>query len=51
VGTVWIALASVHEVGAQCFHFDGDRKAVREATLHAGLDSLLERLIACDIQG
>jgi nicotinamide-nucleotide amidase len=51
VGTVWIAVASKDELGAQCHHFDGDRGAVREATLRAGLESLLERLVVRDGHG
>jgi nicotinamide-nucleotide amidase len=51
VGTVWIALASAHQVETQCHHFGGDRGAVREATLRAGLETLLERLVACDGRG
>jgi nicotinamide-nucleotide amidase len=51
VGTVWIALATAHQVEAQCHQFDGDRGAVREATLRAGLESLLERLVACNGHG
>jgi nicotinamide-nucleotide amidase len=51
VGTVWIALASAHQVETQCHHFGGDRGAVREATLRAGLETLLERLVTCDGRG
>jgi nicotinamide-nucleotide amidase len=51
VGTVWIAVAFKDELGAQCHHFDGDRAAVREATLRAGLESLLERLVVRDGHG
>lgn len=46
VGTVWVAVASRDQVEAQCYRFDGDRLAVREATLRAGLESLLELLNA-----
>jgi nicotinamide-nucleotide amidase len=41
VGTVWIAVASADQLQAQCHHFDGDRAAVREATLLAVLEALL----------
>jgi len=41
VGTVWIAVASADQLQAQCHHFDGDRAAVREATLLASLEALL----------
>ncbi len=44
VGTVWIAFASADHLEAQCHHFEGDRAAVREATLVAGLDKLIERV-------
>ena len=44
VGTVWIAVASAGQMEAQCHQFDGDRAAVREATLVAGLDKLIERV-------
>jgi len=43
VGTVWIAVASADEVRAQRHHFDGDRAAVREATLRVALERLAER--------
>ena len=42
VGTVWIALAADGYLQAKCHHFDGDRAAVREATLIAGLEHLLD---------
>lgn len=41
VGTVWIALASAEQQQARLFRFDGDRAAVREATLVAALEMLL----------
>lgn len=44
VGTVWIAVASADHLEAQCHRFDGDRAAVREATLVAGLEMLIERV-------
>ena len=44
VGTVWIAVASADHLEAQCHQFDGDRAAVREATLVAGLEMLIERV-------
>ena len=46
VGTVWIAVASARQHSARLFHFDGDRAAVREATLDAALEMLLEMLDA-----
>ena len=48
VGTVWIAVASTDQLQAQCHHFDGDRAAVRQATLRTGLETMLERVLACD---
>ena len=47
VGTVWIAVASAELLQAQCHQFDGDRAAVREATLVAGLKELIARVDAC----
>jgi nicotinamide-nucleotide amidase len=44
VGTVWIAVACAHQAQARCYHFDGDRTAVREATLLVGLETLCELL-------
>ncbi len=42
VGTVWIALAGPGHIEARRFRFDGDRAAVREATLEQGLAMLLD---------
>lgn len=42
VGTVWIALASSDEARAHCHHFEGDRNAVREATLRQALKDILQ---------
>lgn len=44
VGTVWIALAEDGQLEARLHHFDGNRAAVREATLLTSLGMLLERL-------
>ena len=41
VGTVWIAVARAGEQYASLHRFDGDRAAVREATLVAALERLL----------
>ena len=41
VGTVWIAVARDGEQYASVHRFDGDRAAVREATLVAALEHLL----------
>jgi len=42
VGTVWIATASTEQQQARLFRFDGDRAVVRQATLVAALEMLLE---------
>ena len=42
VGTVWIAVASGERLEARLHHFDGDRRAVRDATRDAALATLLE---------
>jgi len=42
VGTVWIAVASKHQANARLHRFDGDRQAVREATLQAAIEALLD---------
>jgi nicotinamide-nucleotide amidase len=44
VGTVWIGVASKHQVNARLHRFDGDRQAVREATLQAAIAALLDLL-------
>jgi nicotinamide-nucleotide amidase len=42
VGTVWIAVASAEQMVAKRYQFDGDRQAVRAATLHSALELLLD---------
>ena len=42
VGTVWIALASAEQMVARRYQFDGDRQAVRAATMQAALALLLD---------
>jgi len=42
VGTVWIAVASKYQASARLYHFDGDRQMVREATLQAAIEVLLD---------
>ena len=42
VGTVWIAVASTGQNIARRFQFDGDRDAVREATLVEALQALID---------
>jgi nicotinamide-nucleotide amidase len=44
VGTVWLAWATPSGLEAECCHFDGDRAAVREATVAHALKGLLARL-------
>lgn len=43
-GTVWIGLASPKGLEAKCYHFSGDREAIREASVQAGLDWLMTSL-------
>ena len=43
VGTVWLAWAGAGGVDTRCEIFDGDRLAVRAATVEAALAGLLER--------
>lgn len=45
VGTVWLAWGQkLGYAEARCFHFDGDRQAVREAAAVAALEGLIRRL-------
>ncbi len=44
VGTVWIAVASRDSARARLHRFDGDRQAVRESTLVAAIEALLDLL-------
>lgn len=46
VGTVWIAVASTDQLGARCHRFEGDRSAVREATLVSAIEAMLDLLSA-----
>ncbi len=48
VGTVWIAVASTGQMLAKRYQFDGDRQAVRAATLIASIELLLD-LVRPDI--
>lgn len=41
VGTVWIAWQWEDKALARCFHFSGDREAIRRATVHAALEGCL----------
>ena len=42
VGSVWIAVAGKDVLQARLHRFDGDRRAVREATLVSAIEALLE---------
>ena len=44
VGTVWFGWATPQGVDTEHCHFDGDRRAVREATVAHALAGLLQRL-------
>lgn len=44
VGTVWIAWQVDDRADARVFHFDGDREAIRLATVEAALSGLVQRL-------
>lgn len=44
VGTVWIAVASAEQMVARRYQFDGDRQAVRAATMQTALAMLLDLL-------
>ncbi|ARU03307.1 damage-inducible protein CinA [Comamonas serinivorans] len=46
VGTVWFAWSVQGQVHAECQRFDGDRSAVRQATLAHALRVLRERVAA-----
>ena len=43
VGTVFIGYADAHTAFARAYHFDGDRAAVREQTICAALELVLEQ--------
>ena len=46
VGTVWLAWGDSAEQHAECFHFPGDRQAVREQAVRQALAGLVARLDA-----
>ena len=46
VGTVWLAWGDTAEQQAECFHFPGDRQAVREQAVRQALAGLVARLDA-----
>lgn len=44
VGTVWLAWGDAEHQQAECFHFPGDRQAVREQAVREALAGLVARL-------
>ncbi|AQU83390.1 MULTISPECIES: CinA family protein [unclassified Halomonas] len=46
VGTVWLAWGDTSHQQAECFHFPGDRQAVREQAVRQALAGLVARLDA-----
>jgi nicotinamide-nucleotide amidase len=46
VGTVWIAVASAEQMVARRYQFDGDRQAVRVATMQSAFELLLDLVSA-----
>jgi nicotinamide-nucleotide amidase len=46
VGTVWFGFSVAGRLSSELMRFDGDRSAVREATVRHGLERLLARLRA-----
>lgn len=46
VGTVWLSWGSAESQQAACFHFYGDRQAVREQAVREALAGLVARLMA-----
>jgi nicotinamide-nucleotide amidase len=44
VGTVWFAWATPNDLRTEVKHFDGDRAAVRQATVSHALQQLVEQL-------
>lgn len=48
VGTVWLAWSVLGTISTECHRFDGDRAAVRQATVRRALSGVLERL---EVQG
>lgn len=44
VGTVWLAWAMGSQVRTECQHFEGNREAVRQATVVHALQGLIEML-------
>ncbi|MCE2503717.1 MAG: CinA family nicotinamide mononucleotide deamidase-related protein [Chlorobi bacterium] len=44
VGTVWIAVASAHQLKAKLHHFKGERDIIRQYTVNAGLAMVLRTI-------
>ncbi len=47
VGTVWIAVASGKHAIAKKYQFDGDREAIRTATMISAIELMLQHLETC----
>ena len=47
VGTVWIAVASEKQLIAKKYLFDGDREAIRTATMVSAIEMMLQLLETC----
>jgi nicotinamide-nucleotide amidase len=50
VGTVWIAVASSEQMLAKRCQFDGDRQAVREATMQAAIELLYDLVESSQVE-
>lgn len=48
VGTVWLAWGGTQRVEAECHHYPGDRRAVREQAMRDALIGLIRRLESQD---
>ena len=46
VGTVWFGWSVAGQIDAEVMHFDGDRHAVRQATVNHALRGLVQRITA-----
>ena len=44
VGTVWIGWIVSGKTDSQCFHFSGSRLDVKDQTVKAAIDGLIERI-------
>jgi nicotinamide-nucleotide amidase len=50
VGVVWIALASAEQMFAKRHQFEGDRQAVRAATMQAAIELLLDLVESSQVE-